>query len=206
MGLHFALTDTKPEMIKTSQHPHIIQQAYCNQLRQSDIENELTRQIEKFERATGILPHFIDGHQHIHQLPTVRNALLSVYDRIFPDQSCYIRVPIMKPWSLKSTIIAFTGGFQLRKRLTKKNIPHNTSFSGVYNFKNAQQYPHYFRQFLQHIQTDGLIMCHPSLPENSPQHNDRIAVARAYEFNYFNSPEFLKDCESQSVIITRKLI
>jgi len=147
----------------------------------------------------GILPHFIDGHQHIHQLPIIRDALLAVYESVFSKHSCYIRVPIMKPPTLKSSIITFTGGLTLRKALMHRNIPHNTSFSGVYNFSKAKNYRRYFCRFLKNIQSGGLIMCHPGLPQK--ENNDRIDNAREYEFNYLNSDLFLEDCKTYSISV-----
>jgi chitin disaccharide deacetylase len=200
IGLHFSLTDIPPKTTKICKHPHIILQAYGKQLCESVIEEELTTQINRFEDAIGKLPDFIDGHQHIHQLPVVRDSLLSVYKKRLSHQPCYIRIPITSPLTPKSTIIALTGAFQLRKQLKQRGIPYNTSFSGVYHFKDAINYPQHFQGFLKNIRPDGLIMCHPGLNSKNNQ-NDVIATARQYEFDYLNSQRFITDCQAHSAIM-----
>lgn len=197
IGLHFALTDVQPAIISLYQHPKIIKQAYFRKLKQGEIERELQSQIETFEKVMGRLPNFIDGHQHIHQLPVIRDALLSVYEKIFPDKNCCIRIPISKPRTVKSSVITLTGALTLKKQLIERGIPHNSSFSGVYNFSNKKNYPDYFRQFLKNIGPYGIIMCHPGLVEK----NDGIASAREQEFNYFNSQQFLEDCKTHGIDI-----
>jgi len=197
IGLHFALTDVQPATMPIDQHPNIIKHAYFRKLKQSEIERELQSQIETFEKVLGRLPNFIDGHQHIHQLPIIRNALLSVYKKIFPDRSCYIRVPLSKPRTVKSTIITLTGASTLKKQLIEHNIPHNSSFSGVYNFSNTKNYPDRFCQFLKNIESGGIIMCHPGLADKK----EGIAAARKQEFDYFNSQQFLEDCNTYAIDI-----
>lgn len=197
IGLHFALTDITPATMTLQHHPDIIKKAYFRKLKQSEIENELESQITKFKDAMGQLPNFIDGHQHIHQLPIIRNALLKVYEKHFPNQNCYIRIPISSPTSFKSLVIKHTGASKLKKHLKQRDIPYNKSFSGVYNFSNKDHYEKHFRRFLQHIDTDGIIMCHPGLSDSNAK--DSIAAERQQEFLYLNSKRFLEDCNHYSI-------
>jgi len=209
VGLHFTLTDVLPcntellESWKNSSLSHIklILQAYTKKLNSKFIQSEIKEQIGRFQKALGILPHFIDGHQHIHQLPVIRDALLTVYQEMFTDRACYIRIPISEELNIKTLVIRMTGGRKLKNRLLKKNIPFNTSFSGVYNFANAEHYPTYFRQFLANIKSGGLIMCHPALQANSSL--DSISQQRCHEYNYLNSDKFLQDCKVQNIQVHR---
>jgi len=36
-------------------------------------------QIEKFKMLTGSYPHRVDGHQHVHVLPIIRNVFAKVF-------------------------------------------------------------------------------------------------------------------------------
>ena len=200
IGLHFTLTDIQPAITPLYTLSSIISKAYLRSIDQTDLENELLHQIERFEKALGQLPHFIDGHQHIHQLPIIRNALLSVYEKVFPKKTSYIRVPISKPRTIKSSVITLTGALALKKQLIERNIPYNNSFSGVYNFSTKKSYADYFRQFIKDIESNGIIMCHPSISAQK----DRIATARHQEFCYFNSQQFLDDCKKYSVRVEHK--
>jgi len=202
LGLHFTLTDVDPATGPRYQHPNIIKKAYLKKLKQTDIEKELVLQIEKFEKSMGRLPDFIDGHQHIHQLPIIRDALLNVYEKVFPNRDCYIRVPISKPRTLKASLITVTGATQLKKQLIKRKIPHNPSFSGVYHFSKSVNYKNHFQCFLKNIQSGGVIMCHPSL--TTDEDSDSISIARQKEFRYFNSQQFLEDCNASSINIVSR--
>lgn len=217
IGLHFTLTDVPPHNSKLREswpngspsHLNLMLQAYTRQLNPEWIRSEIKSQIDRFEQALGILPHFIDGHQHVHQLPIVRDALLAVYQENFPDASCYIRIPsngVLKikdsiSTTIKSSLIAITGATSLKRLLSKHNIPFNTSFSGIYTFSNAPHYPQYFRQFLEEIKPNGLIMCHPGL--HSEASIDSIAGPRWHEYNYLNSDAFLQDCENKGIQLVR---
>lgn len=198
IGLHFSLTDVDPAIAPRYEHIDLIKNAYLRNLDRQTIEKEWFLQIEKFEKAMGKLPDFIDGHQHIHQLPIIREALISVYKKIFPKKNCWIRIPVMKPITLKSYIIAKTGSKALKKALLQEFIPFNISFSGIYSFSKARDYPHFCQQFLKNIEHEGLIMCHPGITNNK---GDVMALARQREFHYFNSDAFLKDCQKYSVAL-----
>lgn len=174
------------------------------QLAPSAIETEIVSQIAQFEQALGHKPDFIDGHQHVHHFPQIRPALLKVYEQHFPTNAAYIRISVTTPlkwWESfpKKHIIALTGALKLKKQLEQLSIPHNTSFEGIYNFKNAPQYRAFFQKFLRDIQNGGLIMCHPGLATEDTQ--DPLWHSRFHEFDYFASDAFLEDCADFKIAI-----
>ncbi|MBN3283110.1 YDJC deacetylase, partial [Polyodon spathula] len=61
------------------------------QLKMIEVEQELKAQVQLFCELTGQLPHHMDGHQHVHVLPGVRD----VFARVLSDhQIRFTRVPI----------------------------------------------------------------------------------------------------------------
>ena len=84
VGLHLTLTDQRPlgPMPRTAPGDRfpplrmLMRKALTRQLDQGEIDSELNRQLDAFERAFGRVPSHIDGHQHIHQLPVVRQAVI----------------------------------------------------------------------------------------------------------------------------------
>lgn len=209
VGLHFNLTDGKPLsaarslvtsggtfqslsawMIKT--HLHLVKQA--------DIENELLRQLERFTQYWQRLPDFIDGHQYVHHLPVVRKALLNVYEKQLRQHHPYIRIALQRGGG-KPRVIAATGAFALSRQCQARNIPHNTTFSGIYPFQNATRYRHYFKQFLTHISDGGLMVCHPGFA--SDHKKVPWAAARVLELNYLGGDLFSADCEQHQVRLAR---
>lgn len=159
---------------------------------------EILTQIEKFKADVGFYPQFIDGHQHVHQFPVVREALFKALENL-PE----------KPW-LRSTYTAdnqrlshffnwkrwalyFLGGRAFGRMLKQKDYPTNKDFSGDYTFSQKVNYPKRFRHFLRELQDQGLIMCHPG--ERAQDSADVIASIRPYEYQYFKSEAFLKDLQ-----------
>jgi predicted glycoside hydrolase/deacetylase ChbG (UPF0249 family) len=59
----------------------LIKACYLRQLNVPELVREIDRQWDCFEAVWGRAPDFIDGHQHAHQLPQIRDALLQVLHR-----------------------------------------------------------------------------------------------------------------------------
>lgn len=215
IGLHFNLTEGKAlsqPFIKTYSQSlwplsTILRKALFRTLDQAVIEAECRAQIKHFEEVLGFLPRFIDGHQHVHQFPVVRNALIRVYEDYLRSQHTYVRLtnekikPIDFIKDFKKIIIHSTGTNGLKRLLQSHDIPHNQTFAGIYSFNDAARYDELFPQFLQAIDDKGLIMCHPGLQATTP--GDAIAKARYAEYRYFFSGKFLEDCVDHGIMIKR---
>lgn len=207
IGLHFNLTEGKTA---TNSLGSLMIRSHLRCLSQQAIAQELNSQLDNFENAMGKAPDFIDGHQHIHHLPIVRNALLAVYEQRLIKHRTYLRIVANDHfWQhannstslLKMTLLALTGSRALKQIVTKKMIPHNQSFAGIYDFNSMVDYPAYFAKVLSNIKNHGLIMCHPGL--QSADKTDLIKNARWREYQYLSSDQFLQKCILQNVTITR---
>ncbi|MDX1900399.1 MAG: ChbG/HpnK family deacetylase [Gammaproteobacteria bacterium] len=209
-GLHFNLTEGEPlsSALKQSHGfmslPKLLLRAQFRYLNADAIQAELEAQIDAFSQAMGHLPHFIDGHQHIHQFPVIRDALLAVYESRLQGSQCYLRCTaesyqdcLRGPGRFKRIILQWSGAQAFKKALQARRIPHNTSFSGVYDFAKAAYYASFFPFFLRSISDGGLILCHPGLAAASK--SDPLYDARHYELNYLASEQFVRDCQSQEV-------
>lgn len=209
IGLHFNLTEDFSERYLNTNGAHLqfplsnlILQCYTKRINQTNIEAEFNKQIDLFSAYLNKLPDFIDGHQHIHQLPIIRDAILNVYRKRFIMHKPYIRVSMQQNnFSFKSIIIAMLGAHKLKSLLNKYNIPYNTKFSGIYDFKNASNYIKFFPWFLKGLTNNSLIMCHPGLESSDTL--DPIHNVRYYEYEYLSSPTFLKDCAAANVNVAR---
>ena len=202
IGLHFNLTEgealSEDKKLIQSNNVLIIK-AQLRQLNKVLIKKELQCQLNAFKEAIGCLPDFIDGHQHIHQLPIIRDALIEVINENYLDKKPYVRVSangFLKTLKQslnnpKALIIALTGAWGLKSKLQKNNIPFNTSFSGVYDLSPNVYYQRLFKQFMKDIDTGGLIFCHPGMESNNKK--DPIAETRAHEWKYFSSSDFLEN-------------
>jgi predicted glycoside hydrolase/deacetylase ChbG (UPF0249 family) len=219
IGLHLNLSEGRPlsnafkkaygeEMLPLST---LLVKAHLRQLDKNIIVDEVAAQIDSFTHEMDCLPDYIDGHQHVHQFPIIREAVIELYERRFQGHHCYIRsVNDTQVWSglwkeagIKRLIIQLTGARKMRQLLREKNIPHNTSFSGVYDFANAKDYPEKFPLFLDQVGDGGLIMCHPGLLSDVYSSSDSIYQSRDKEYEYFLSDQFLEDCRSRALEIVR---
>lgn len=202
-GLHFNLTEGY--LISEPKRPcfnlnELIMKTHSRFINSSLIVNEFNAQLKLYLDVMGDYPRFIDGHQHVHQFPIIRNIILEVYEQQLKEQGVSIRSTYpaltLPPFRMKAMILARTGGIKLRDQLKKSNIPHNSYFSGVYNFAPESNYRNLFRQWLSVAPENTLIMCHPGEGEHE---HDPISRARSLELDYFLSEEFLLDCQEYQI-------
>jgi predicted glycoside hydrolase/deacetylase ChbG (UPF0249 family) len=83
IGLHFTLTllaplGTMPGLAPDGRLPplgRLLAAAAARRLDRAEIAAEFARQWDAFTAALGRPPDFVDGHQHVHQFPVVRDAV-----------------------------------------------------------------------------------------------------------------------------------
>jgi len=216
IGLHFNLTHGTPlsPAFKTQYgqtFAELSQVLKKSLLRNWDVEaiyHECCAQIEMFKKGLGCLPDFIDGHQHIHQFPMIREALVRAYHRYWGNDNqpkAFIRLvnqnSLVTPRSALKLLTIRTSGAFFARLLQANHIPHNHSFAGIYPFSQSRAYTSWFARFLKNTQDNGLIMCHPGLSASS--NDDPIATARFDEYRYLSSPQFLLDCEQHTAVLSR---
>lgn len=212
IGLHFNLTEGEPlssayiNRYGSSFFPvsQLIIKAFLRRLDVAILQQECQAQLDCFVETFGFWPDFMDGHQHIHQLPQIREAVLSVYERSLRPKKTYLRSvargfasPDLRS-KMKQAVIGFCGSRKFQKLLRRHQIPHNTDFAGIYSFAEADRYSRILPYFLKNVGNQGLIMCHPGLVQNN-EALDEIATARFQEYCYLASDQFLKDCETLGV-------
>jgi chitin disaccharide deacetylase len=217
IGLHFNLTEGKSISAHTYWHKgtlpplkKLLIDGYIRRIPRDAVHHELQAQIDAFRQMMKRDPDFIDGHQHIHQFPLVRDVLLKVYEENFPSKYPYIRVStnsllkaVQSPIARgKHCVIFMTGGYRLKKMLDKRNIFYNKSFYGAYSFSMRGNYKNYFSYFLSQVDEGGIIMCHPATAGIYDQ-QDPIAEARIEEYMFLKSADFHTLCETFEINLAR---
>lgn len=202
-GLHFNLTEGCLISDPNSQPfslLNLLLKSHIGWINSSIIKKELHAQLDTYVQVMGDLPDFIDGHQHVHQFPKIRPIFLEVYQQRLRHKKTYIRSTFpmisLSQYQFKSLILKHSGGSSLKQDLQHLSIPHNSYFSGVYDFSEKSDYRALFKQWLALAPSNTLIMCHPG--EGGC---DAIAKARAVELKYFKSDDFLSDCQNANVIL-----
>lgn len=151
IGLHFNLDTTIINLIIKS---------YTKQLKPQAILQELRMQYNEFIKYIGHAPAYIDGHQHIHSLPTIRECIIKFCSTHAPQIP--MRMTQNKQKTLKGLIINSLGAHALYKASKKENLILNKDLVGIYNFNQSDKYSFFFDKFLSLCSNNSLIMCHPA--------------------------------------------
>lgn len=191
-GLHFDLTE-HPLTLAPSRLPRLIARAYCRALSAKLLRAEIRAQLSAFELAVGRVPDYVDGHQHVHQLPVVRDALLDELDtRYGCAERPWLR-STLPAWNIeprarptgregrKAGVIAALGGLAFSQQAAQRGYNLNNGFLGVYGFDRSEpEYLDLLKAWLTNAKDGSLLMCHPAC---GTVPDDPIARARTVEFS-----------------------
>ncbi|CAN5359779.1 ChbG/HpnK family deacetylase [soil metagenome] len=198
IGLHLNLTEpigmTAQEKAGASLRG-LIARAYLGRLAHSEVHDAVRRQLDAFEDAMGSPPEFVDGHQHVHQLPIVREVLIEELCLRYAGVRPWLRVSSASAHTLvvdgrfgKARVIDALGASALRRLAHARSICTNTSLIGVYDFADdANAYLVRLETWLRGAADGDLLMCHPS---SRVEAGDSIASARVVEFGVLAGVEF----------------
>ena len=192
VGLHLNLTHAFPNTSGSRPLIHWLMTTQTGHVPRERIKERFVRQIDLFVRHFRRLPDFIDGHQHVHQFPVIRDVLLNeIQNRFSTEESFWVRntQPPQNsslPDALKCKTLVWLGGKNLRTKLMEADIRTNQGFLGVYGFNalTVENYRKLMRQWLKAATNKSLLMCHPA---NKPVQNDAIGKQRPIEFEYLKS-------------------
>jgi predicted glycoside hydrolase/deacetylase ChbG (UPF0249 family) len=178
VGLHLNLTEAPIGLSMPLKK--LIVAAYRGKLPEADLKRTIALQLDAFEQARGAAPAFVDGHQHVHQLPQVRDALLAQMTQRYAKR-CVIRNTVPAHWrGQKAAIIGLLGGRTLRGMAREARLPLNADFAGVYGFDDGLPYLQRLQTWLQSAKDGTLLMCHPGQVGRFDG-SDPIAAARVRE-------------------------
>ncbi len=153
---------------------------------------EIATQVEAFVMAFGRPPDFVDGHQHVHLFPQVRDAVLKVVAQAAPDawvRQCGRPRSARRLKDRKELLLdVLSIGF--RRKARQLGVATNPAFAGAYDFAGKTGYAALFARFLAGLPDGGLIMCHPGSVDAALQRLDPLTHQREREFAFFNSAEF----------------
>ena len=193
VGLHFNLTEGHGGAWPAHSLGTVIRQAYGRRWSQAQLRGLWRQQLDAFEQGLGSAPDFIDGHQHVHQLPGVCDALLAEWQQRYAGHAApWVRstAPAQGQWrNGKSLAIALLGGWAASRRWRRAGMVLNRGFAGVYGFDAADtpQYGAHMQAWLAQAQHGSLVMCHPA---SGKVPGDAIGRQRPVEFAYLMSPAF----------------
>ena len=152
------------------------------------------------------LPDFIDGHQHVHAFPVIRQAMLEAIQARWPEGST-------KPWIRTPDRLVDSGGMPLKglilraacrgfaEFVEKNGLRFTRKFGGLYALDVAARFDKRMRRWLHEVPNGTMLMVHPGKP--TVDFDDPICDARAAEFRYLTGMPFAEDCISAGVRLVR---
>jgi chitin disaccharide deacetylase len=204
LGLHFDLTELPllPRSVRSL--PSLIRDSFLRRLDRRAVRAEIRAQLDAFEALVGRGPAYVDGHQHVHQLPIVRSELLAELAERYGSSKPWLRSTRrpresrqalrerVKPW-----LIEQLGAGALATMARRMGYPQNGHLLGVYDFHGgAQQYRQRLAAWLAAARDGDLLMCHPSLAVPC---DDGLIEARHAEYQVLSDPLFARQLREAGI-------
>jgi predicted glycoside hydrolase/deacetylase ChbG (UPF0249 family) len=169
--------------------------AYCGLMSREAIFRRIDHQLRLYEEVLGEAPQFIDGHQHVHQLPGIRTRLLACLKRRYGREASRVKIRFCTPmrWrGLEAALVGATGAAALKRLAPASGFSGNTDFGGVYSFAKDSPLKQLWKSWLGSMAgAEPMIMCHPAKAAvETAAVPDRIAEARKVEYAWLKSIEF----------------
>ncbi len=191
VGLHVnlvegrALSDAKP----FRSAPTLAALELCGRLRRDALAAEIDAQWTAFEDHAGRGPDFVDTHQHVHLLTTIREALLEVVAKRGG------RVPVRSLWPAvgprdsfaKRMAFRLLGSKALARRLDMLGLAANRTFGGLQAFDAPTAVQQDWTELLRVLPDKALVACHPACAADP---TDAIGPFRLAEYRWLASEEF----------------
>ena len=192
-GLHLNLTEAIGDYGFCQPLPQLIRSCYTRRLDRRTLHSEIGRQLDAFESATGRAPDYIDGHQHVHQFPIVRDCLVDIMLARYKQPYPWLRSTLARRRSglsatlrLKAAVIEWLGAGALRKLAARHGIPTTRHLLGAYGFDGGEAgYAALLGEWLRLSEPGDLIMCHPARGLNR---DDPLAAQRCAEHAVLSGP------------------
>jgi len=196
LGLHLDFTSELAHAAyrRESSLSSLMLSAWSGTLGAAHVRSALDGQLQRFGELTGRLPDFIDGHQHVHQFPVIRETLAQVLEQ-YGERSIRVRNTRSRRWrGGKAALIGMLGSEALARRLERLGFSWNTDFMGVYDLSGEADLAALWRRWLAGApEQGGLAMCHPALKDWGGE------AFRVREYQFLASPQFRELCSEFEV-------
>ncbi len=220
VGLHVTLTDHRPigpmpRLAPDGRLPSVgtlIRRAHAGLLEPREINAEVTRQVALFMEVFGRAPAFIDGHQHVHLLPVVRQAVVAVAEALPGTWLRDCREPlaaiVARGVATTKALVIDSLGRGLARLIRRHGLPSNQGFRGIYDFSGRVPFAELMARFLHPAPASGarhppLVMCHPGLPDEALRRIDPLTDQRRVEYEVLRGDAFADLLAARGLTLTR---
>jgi predicted glycoside hydrolase/deacetylase ChbG (UPF0249 family) len=170
----------------------VLAHSCLRRLNRDALAAEVTSQLRAFADHFGRPPDFIDGHQHVHLFPQVRDAVLKAVKAQAPQawvRQCGRAAPLRSLGDPKAALLdLFSRAF--RRRAAAIGLTTNPAFAGTYQFREGADFAAVFPRFLDGLPDGALVMCHPGFVDAQLQSLDPLTTLREREYAFFADDAF----------------
>src|SRR5262249_21403492 len=202
IGLHIALTapfrPSRADFAPASEGAFLpiaatFRHALFGRFKQDALVAEIAEQMRTFADSFGRAPDFVDGHQHVHLFPRIRDAVLEVAKEMAP-QAWVRQCGRVAPFAVriadgKGLFLDFMSR-RFRRRAAALGLATNPAFAGTYEFDEKADFAALFPRFLEELPDGGVVMCHPGFVDAELERLDPLTRLREKEYAFFADEEF----------------
>jgi len=209
VGVHLNFTEPGLHPETSRPLPRLIARTYARTLSIARLCTQIERQLDAFEATLGHRPHFVDGHQHVHHLPQIREALIGILRQRYGDDLPWVRssrpgLLAGLPFSFKAKahIIGALGAHRFARQAYVAGLHTNRSLLGVYDFRGGiTGYVRLLLTWLNNADDGDLLMCHPALASAD---DDASSAQRNAEFTVLNDDSFPASLQRKGLRLARR--
>ncbi|TPI70074.1 ChbG/HpnK family deacetylase [Mesorhizobium sp. B3-1-3] len=198
VGLHLTLTDQiavtgSSSLAPDGKLPGLASLALPvrrERIDERDVHAELDAQYDRFTEALVGPPDHIDGHQHVHFLPAVRNWLLTRFGES-AHKPALRGAPGLAGLDAAAKIAAIAAlavGFN--RSMQRAGFSVMTPLCGIYDWRKPEKFAPTLRGAIDTLPEQGVFMCHPGQVDDSLRARDPMQGAREVEFTVLSSEDF----------------
>ncbi|BDU37752.1 ChbG/HpnK family deacetylase [Vibrio nigripulchritudo] len=177
--------------------------AVTRTLNAEQLTSTLKKQLDRFEDEMNRRPDYLDGHQHVHAFPVVRDVVAKELSQRYDQDMPWVRNPCV-PLSghdsaLKAVVIkGMNAGFKSTIQSETK-AALNSDFAGLYSISEKADFAGMMEGWLDKISDNGLIMCHPATQGATVEHG----LARVNEYDYLMSERYQEYLQANQISLAK---
>ncbi len=181
-----------------------LRSAALRMLKPDKLAGEVEVQLKAFVDAFGRPPDFIDGHQHVHLFPQIRDAVLSVAKDLAPNawlRQCGRARARSANLRDKKALLLDVLSRSFRRRARRLGLRTNPAFAGTYDFSDDADFAELFPTFLAGLPDGGVVMCHPGVVDAELERLDPLTHLREAEYAFLGGGDFPELLAEQGVTL-----
>jgi predicted glycoside hydrolase/deacetylase ChbG (UPF0249 family) len=168
------------------------------------LRTEVDAQFAAFRTLFGRAPDFVDGHQHVHLFPQVRDAVLGALRAHAPRawvRQCGAITPVATRLGDPKGLLIGWLSRSFRAQAAGLGIATNPAFAGTYTYHDTTDFAGIFPGFLDGLPDGSLVMCHPGVVDAELARVDVLTTLREAEYAYFGGAEFPRALAAKGITL-----